>query len=98
MDKNPHLGSSFDSFLEENGIAEVVHATAVKRAIAFQIAAAMKEQHISKNKMAKSMATSRAQVDRLLDPSNSSVKLDSLERAARVVGRRLVVGLEPVNA
>jgi antitoxin HicB len=87
--KNPHLGSSFESWLDEKGIREEVTAAAVKAVIAAQIAQEMKKQRITKARMAELMETSRAQVDRLLDPDNESATLESLMRAARVVGRQL---------
>lgn len=89
MSDNPHIGSSFESFLEEEGIAEEVTAAAIKRVLAWQIMEAMKEQSISKNQMAKRMNTSRAYLDRFLDPTNDKVQLDTLQRAARAVGRKL---------
>ncbi|HMF79394.1 MAG TPA: hypothetical protein VK604_27280 [Bryobacteraceae bacterium] len=92
-----NIGSSFDDFLKEEGIFEEVDAIANARVIAWQITAAMREQHISKNKMAKLMHTSRTQVDRLLNPQKPSIQLDTLQRAAAVVGRRLVVELKPAK-
>ena len=87
--KNPHMGSTFESWLDEKGIREDVTAAAVKSVIADQIAAAMKEQGLTKSRMAELMHTSRAQLDRLLDPSSGSVTLETLMTAARVVGREL---------
>jgi len=87
--KNPHIGSTFASWLEERGIREEVTAAAVKAVIARQIAEEMKKQRITKARMAGLMQTSRAQVDRLLDPDNDSATLETLMRAARVVGREL---------
>ncbi len=87
--KNPHIGSTFESWLDEKGIREDVTAAAVKSVIADQIAVAMKEQGLTKSRMAAMMHTSRAQLDRLLDPSSGSVTLETLMTAARVVGREL---------
>ena len=84
-----HTGSSFDSFLEEEGILEEVEAAAIKRVIAWQLAEAMKTGKISKKSMAERMGTSRSQLDRLLDPENSAVHLQTIARAARAVGKRL---------
>jgi DNA-binding phage protein len=81
-----HSGSSFDSFLEEEGILDEVEAAAIKRVIAWQLAEAGK---ISKKTMAERMGTSRSQLDRLLDPENSAVHLQTIARAARAVGKRL---------
>ncbi len=87
--KNPHIGSSFGDFLKEEGLYEEVKARAIKRVLAWQIEQAMKDQKISKVAMAKRMNTSRAQLDRLLDPDNDRVQLDTMQRAAAAVGRRL---------
>ena len=88
-DVNPHIGSSFGSWLDETGLREEVTAAAVKSVIAAQIADEMKRQRITKSRMAELMQTSRAQVDRLLDPANDAATLDTLMRAARAVGREL---------
>ena len=87
--KNPHIGSSFDSWLEETGIREEVTAAAIKAVIARQLANEMKKRKITKQRMALLMKTSRAQVDRLLDPDNGSATIESLQRAAKIVGREL---------
>lgn len=89
MTDNPAIGSSLESFLEEDGIAEEATAAAIKSVLAWQIAEAMKAQGISKNQMAKRMNTSRAYLDRFLDPENDRVQLDTLQRAAAAVGRKL---------
>lgn len=89
--KNTHKGSTFDGFLEEEGLFDQVEATAVKRVVAYQIKQSMKKQHISKKKMADIMRTSRSSLDRLLDPENTSVTLQSLVRAAHAVGKKLRV-------
>lgn len=91
---NPHIGSSYDDFLVEEGIYDEVTAEAVKRVIAWQLEQRRRERGMSKAALAAEMHTSRTQVDRLLDPTNTKVQLDSLQRAARVLGRRLVVELE----
>ena len=83
------IGSSLEDFLKEDGIFEEVQAQALKEVIAWQIGQAMKAGGITKSAMAKQMDTSRAQLDRLLDPSNTSVTLHTLQKAAAVVGRRL---------
>jgi antitoxin HicB len=87
--KNPHVGSSFDSWLKEQGMREEVTAAAIKAVIARQLASEMKKKKITKQRMAALMKTSRAQVDRLLDPDNGSATIESLQRAAHVVGREL---------
>jgi len=89
MTKNPHIGSSFEDFLKEEGLFEEVTAHAVKRVLAWQLEQAMKEQGITKMEMARRMKTSRAQLDRLLDPHNDKVQLDTMQRAVAAVGRKL---------
>jgi len=89
---NPnHLGSDFDSFLEEEGLLEEAEAVATKRVLAYQVARAMAEQKLSKAAMARRMKTSRSSLDRLLDPTVRSVTLLTIERAARALGRRVRV-------
>ena len=87
-----HMGSSIDAFLKEEGIFEETQAQAIKEVVAWQLAEAMKQKNISKNKMATLLKTSRTQVDRLLDPKND-ITLGSLQRAAAIVGRRVNVEL-----
>jgi DNA-binding Xre family transcriptional regulator len=88
-----HIGSKFDDFLEEEGILAKTEAVAVKRVIAFQVEQMMKEQNLSKTEMSRRMNTSRAALDRLLDPANQAVTLLTLDRAARALGRRLQISL-----
>jgi predicted XRE-type DNA-binding protein len=90
---NPHFGSSFESWLDQEGIREEVTAAAIKSAIAEQLAVAMKEKGLTKARMAELMNTSRTQIDRLLDPANGSATLETLLRAAKIVGRDLRVEL-----
>jgi antitoxin HicB len=87
--KKGRPGSSFDDFLKDEGIYEEVTARAIKRVIARQLDALMQEQGLTKSELAKRMDTSRAQLDRLLDPENESVTLATLTRAAQAVGRQL---------
>jgi DNA-binding Xre family transcriptional regulator len=89
MMKVEHLGSNFDDFLIEEGILAEVEAVALKRAIAYQVAELMKEKNLTKTAMAERMETSRAALERLLDPANESVTLQTLERAAMALGKRL---------
>lgn len=88
---NPHIGSSFEDFLSEEGIYEEVSAVAVKRVLAWQLDQSRRAQGLSKSALAKRMQTSRSQVERLLDPTNTQVQLDTLQRAATALERRLVV-------
>jgi antitoxin HicB len=85
--KKKNIGSTFDSWLREEGIYEEVSANAIKRVIARQIASAMSQKGITKAEMARQMNTSRASLDRLLDPENSAITLSTLQKAASVVGR-----------
>ena len=87
-----HMGSSIDDFLKKECIFEEAQAQAVEEVVAWQLAAAMRKQKISKNKMAVRLKTSRSQVDRLLDPK-SDITLSSLQRAAAMVGRRISIEL-----
>jgi len=89
-----HSGSSFEDFLEEQGIREEVESAAIKRVLAWQFEQEMVRQHKTKRAMAAELRTSRSQLDRLLDPRNTSVSLDTLSRAARVLGKRLVLRIE----
>ena len=92
-ERKGRIGSSFDDYLKEDGTYEEVTARAIKRVIARQLDALMRDQRISKSELARRMRTSRAQLDRLLDPDNESVTLATLSRAAHVVGRQLRVEL-----
>jgi len=85
------IGSNFDDFLREEQLLHKVETTAVKRVIAFQIEREMKRRKLTKTEMANRMRTSRAGLERLLDPANRSVTLFTLERAASVLGKRLRV-------
>ncbi|MGO9241869.1 MAG: XRE family transcriptional regulator [Bryobacteraceae bacterium] len=87
--KEKNIGSSFDSWLRQEGIYEEVTASAIKRVLARQIEAAMQEKQLSKAEMARRMRTSRAALDRLLDPEYESVTLTTLRKAAVAVGREL---------
>lgn len=83
------IGSSFESFLEEEGMLEDCTNTAIKRVLSRQIKQLMEERGISKTEMARRMRTSRAQLDRFLDDDNDSVTLQTMQKAAAAVGRRL---------
>jgi hypothetical protein len=93
-----HSGSTFDSFLEEEGIREEVEAVAIKRVLAWQLEQAMQEQQKTKQAMAKQLHTSRSQLDRLLDPQNVSVTLDTITRAARALGKRVILRVADLKA
>jgi antitoxin HicB len=87
--KSGRIGSSFDDFLKEDGIYESVTARAIKRVLVRQLDDLMRREEITKTELATRMKTSRAQLDRLLDPENESVTLGTLARAAQAVGRHL---------
>jgi antitoxin HicB len=96
--KIDHNGSTFDSFLEEEGIREDVEAVAIKRVLAWQLEQAMQEQQKTNQAMAKQLHTSRSQLDRLLDPQNVSVTLDTITRAARALGKRVILRVADAKA
>lgn len=87
-----HLGSDFDDFLKEQEL-DTANIVAIKRVIAYQISEEMKKKKLSKTQMASRMKTSRAALERLLDPENASITLITLERAASAVGKKLKVQL-----
>ena len=91
---DPRTGGSFDDFLKEEGIYEELQARALKRALAEQLDDAMQSGNLSKVNMAQRMATSRSQLDRVLDPSNLSIQLDTLVKAASAVGRTVEIRLK----
>lgn len=84
-----HLGSDFDDFLRDEDLLEEAEAVAAKRVLAYQIAQAMEQRKLTKAAMARQMGTSRSSLDRLLDPQVPSVTLLTIERAARVLGKRV---------
>jgi len=91
--RNKHIGSSLEDFLKEEGVLEETRAVALKETLAWQVQLAMEKDKINKVEMARRMNTSRAALDRLLDPNNASVTLQTLTRAARAVGRDLRIEL-----
>ncbi len=93
MPENPNRGSPFEDFLKEEGILDASNAAAVKRVLAWQIEQAMRTQHITKSAMAARMHTSRSQLERLLDPEKTGVSLETMQRAAAVIGRELRIEL-----
>ena len=91
---NPaHLGSTLEDFLKEEGMFETVHVLAVKKGVAYRLLEIMRQQKLTKDALAKRMKTSRATLDRLLDPDNSSVTLATLGKAACALGRTLRIEL-----
>lgn len=91
--KKGRIGSSFDDFLKEQESYEETTAIAIKRVLAWQLEQAMEKAQMSKNQMAKAMHTSRSQLDRILDPENERIQLDTLMNAARVLGREVRIEL-----
>jgi len=89
-----HVGSSFEDFLKEDGTYEEITTQAIKRVLAWQIAEIMKAKGISKLEMARRMHTSRSQLDRFLDPDNDKVLLETVQRAASAIGKRIFISLE----
>jgi antitoxin HicB len=90
---NKHIGTDFSDFLKEDGIFEETNDIAIKRVIAYQLEQEMKAQNITKTKMAEMMNTSRAVVNRLLNPDNSSLTLSTLESATQALGKRLNISI-----
>ena len=93
-----HSGSTFDDFLEEEGYRDEVESAAIKRVLAWQFEQEMTRQQKTKRAMAAELKTSRSQLDRLLDPQNTAVSLDTLTRAAQVLGKRLVLEIRDVQS
>lgn len=94
MKRNRHIGSDFDDLLREEGLLDEVQATAVKRVLASQLERSMLEARLTKTAMARRMRTTRAQLDRLLNPENPSTTLATLVKAAQAVGKKLKISLE----
>jgi hypothetical protein len=92
--RNKHIGSNFDDFLMDEGIYEEVQARALKRVLVEQLSDAMQSGNLSKVVMAQRMVTSRSQLDRVLDPDNLSIQLDTLFKAARAVGKTVEIRLK----
>jgi antitoxin HicB len=92
-----HSGSSFDDFLEEEGILDEVESAAIKRVLVGRFEQEMTRQRKTKRAMAAELKTSRSQLDRLLDPQNTAVSLETLARAAHVLGKRLVLEIRDVQ-
>ena len=90
---NPHIGSALDDLLEQDGVLPEVRSVAVKRVLAWQIRRTMEDERLGKTEMARRMNTSRASLNRLLDPDNPSVTLLTLDRAAAALGKSLRIEL-----
>jgi DNA-binding Xre family transcriptional regulator len=90
---NKHIASSLDSYLDQEGLRRDAEVVATKRVIAFRLAELMTRQALTKRELAERMGTSRAALDRLLDPDNPAVTLRTLQAAASALGRKLQVTL-----
>ena len=93
MTKHKNKGSSFDSFLQEEGILDEVTEVAVKRIVAFQIQEEMRKKNFTKTRLAREMNTSRSALNKLLDPDNDAGTIKTLHRAATVLGKKLEIRL-----
>jgi antitoxin HicB len=91
---NRHMGSSVDDFFAEEGLLEEIEAIAIKRVIAIELQDALDKAQLTKTELARRLETSRSQVDRILDPSNESITLNTLIKAAALLGKRLHVSLQ----
>lgn len=91
--KKKHLGSKFEDFLADEGILEECRAAAIKFKIAHELAKAMNERNISKGEIAQRLKTSRTGVDRLLDPENTSITLNTMAKVAHLLGKRIEFAL-----
>lgn len=95
MAKKGRIGGTLEDFLKEEGILEEANKIAIKRVLAFKIQEEMEKNNLSKTAMAKRMKTSRSALDRLLDPANTSITLNTMEQAAHVLGKKITLSLEP---
>jgi DNA-binding Xre family transcriptional regulator len=95
--RSARTGSSLTEALAADGLLEDAEATAIKRVIAWQLDKSMRDQGVTKQALAQRMATSRSQLDRLLDPDNATIQLDTMARAARALGKQLQVKLVPAR-
>ncbi|KHD06008.1 hypothetical protein PN36_07890 [Candidatus Thiomargarita nelsonii] len=86
------MGSSFEDFLEEEGLLAQAEATAIKRVLAYQFEQAIKNANISKAEMAKRMHTNQASVEKLINPD--AISLNTLTKAAATLGMQLKMTLE----
>ena len=93
MADNKHRGSTLDSFLDSEGVLGEFQAKAIKEVIAWQLAEAMRDRKMTKTGLAAMMRTSRTQINRVLDPNDGNVTIETLQRAAAIVGRRVQLEL-----
>lgn len=95
--RNPHIGSSVDEFFAEDGLLEEIEAAAVKRVISLELKSELERKQMTKSELARRLETSRSQLDRILDPDNESITLNTLMKAAALLGKRLHVSLEAAH-
>ena len=95
--RNSHVGSAFDDCLEAEDLLTKANEVAIKRVIAWQLQQEIEAKHMTKTAVAKAMGTSRGALDRLLDPENTSVTLNTLDRAARILGKRVNIELVDIT-
>lgn len=95
--RNPHIGSSVDEFFAEEGLLEEIEAAAVKRVISLELQSELERKQMTKTELARRLETSRSQLDRILDPDNESITLNTLMKAAALLGKRLHVSLEAAH-
>ena len=91
MANKKHIGSKFDDFLEEEGILQESETVAIKRVIAYALEQKMIEDKISVNRLAKELSTSRTAISRILDPQNTSITLNTIEKIAKYLGKRIIL-------
>lgn len=91
MINKKHIGTSFDNFLEEEDILQESETVALKRVIAYALEEKMKADNISVNRLAKELETSRTAICRILDPENTSITLNTIEKVAKYLGKKIVL-------
>lgn len=94
MKKNKNIGSTLESFLEKEGLLEEIRTEALKTTLTLQIKKAMEEQKLTQTELARKMNTSRASIQRLLNPKNTSITLNTLEKVSRLIGKKLQIYFE----
>lgn len=92
---NARRGSDFSDFLAEERLLPEVEVLALKRVVALQIQEALEQENLTKTQLAERMKTSRAALDRILDPTNPSLTVASLGKAAAALGRKVDLKLVP---
>jgi len=91
MTDKKYIGSNFDDFLSEEGILQETEAIAIKRVIAYALEKKMLEDNMSVNRLAKELSTSRTAISRILDPQNTSITLNTIEKIAKYLGKRVIL-------